>query len=390
MKPVKKIALPQVFPLRDLNKIFKILSDKQAPHPQILMVGGVVRDLLLKQVIGDIDLATTHVPREVMKRFQAHGIKVIPTGIDHGTVTVVMGNNHYQITTLRRDVDTDGRHAKIAFTTNWVEDARRRDFTINTLLMDIDGHIYDPLGVGVKDISVAKVRFVGDPNTRIREDYLRALRFYRFHARFDGKRVPPKTQAALEAQRTGLTTLSRERIADELMKLLRCKNAVNACQKMKRDKMLPSLFARDIEGLDDNFFLKIAKIIPDDVLMIVKRSLLLNLTSRYVVVSNDVMRSWEHVRKAARQCKSLDTRTLRTLYYFYDQHVAIAAICVAAQRNGWEMKNLSRAVKYLERVSRPVFPWRGQDLLDLGYAPGPQIKNALKKLERVWIKEGLK
>ena len=195
------------------------------------VVGGAVRNALMGQPPGDIDIATTATPDEVMRRAHAAGLKPVPTGLDHGTVTVVAGGVGIEVTTLRQDVETDGRRAMVAFGRDWEADARRRDFTINAFSADRTGHVYDPIG-GFDDLARRRVRFIGDPVTRIREDYLRILRFFRFHA---GYGAGPPDAAGLHAclaERAGLAKLSRERIRLELMKLFKAARAGPTLQVM--------------------------------------------------------------------------------------------------------------------------------------------------------------
>jgi poly(A) polymerase len=183
-------------------------------------VGGAVRDDLLGLPVNDIDLATRIVPEEVVERLERARIKAVPTGIDHGTVTAVSDGHPFEITTLRRDVSTDGRRATVAFTDDWKEDAARRDFTINALFADpLTGELFDYFG-GLADLEQRHVRFIGDPFQRIAEDHLRILRFFRFHARFDAGTPDEAALDACTARANDLMALSRERIADELLKLL--------------------------------------------------------------------------------------------------------------------------------------------------------------------------
>jgi poly(A) polymerase len=183
-------------------------------------VGGAVRDDLLDLPVNDVDLATRLEPGEVVTRLQAAGIKPVPTGIEHGTITAVSDGNPFEVTTLRRDITTDGRRATVAFTDDWQEDAARRDFTINALSADPEtGEIFDYFG-GLADLVARHVRFIGDPLQRIAEDHLRILRFFRFNARFGAGKPDPAALAACTTRAKDLMALSRERIADELLKLL--------------------------------------------------------------------------------------------------------------------------------------------------------------------------
>jgi poly(A) polymerase len=200
-------------------------------------VGGSVRDALLGQPIGDIDLATPAAPERVVELLRRDGIKVVPTGIAHGTVTAVIPPRHFEITTLRRDVETYGRRARVAFDADWAADAARRDFTLNAIFLDPDGAIHDPVG-GLADLRARRVRFVGDPATRIAEDVLRLLRYYRFEARFGGGDGDPAARAACGAAAHLLPTLSGERVAQELVKLLGAADPIAALRMMQADGVL--------------------------------------------------------------------------------------------------------------------------------------------------------
>lgn len=203
-------------------------------------VGGCVRDAILGLKPADIDIATPEEPQTVIHRLQAAKLKAVPTGIDHGTVTAVVPPSVFQITTLRRDVSTDGRHAVVSFGTDWAEDARRRDFTINALYADADGQLYDFVG-GRADLAAGIVRFIGTPAERVAEDYLRVLRFFRFHARFARGAPDTASLAACSAAAGRLDRLSGERIRDELLKILALPNVAEALALMQESGILASL-----------------------------------------------------------------------------------------------------------------------------------------------------
>jgi poly(A) polymerase len=203
-------------------------------------VGGCVRDALLGRAIGDIDIATPLPPEEVMRRLEAAKIKVVPTGLAHGTVTAVAPPRHFEITTLRRDVETDGRHARVAFTADWAADAARRDFTMNALFLDAAGNVFDPVG-GSADLRAGRVRFVGDAATRIREDVLRLLRFYRFHAHYGRGEADAAARAACRALAHLLPTLSGERVAAEALKLLAAPDPLPSLRMMVEDGVLAAV-----------------------------------------------------------------------------------------------------------------------------------------------------
>ena len=191
------------------------------------MVGGAVRNALLGIPIGDIDIATTALPDEVIRRARAAGIKSVPTGIDHGTVTLVVEGQPFEVTTLREDIETFGRKAKVAFGRDWVRDAERRDFTINGLSVDADGVVHDHVG-GLADIAARRVRFIGDPDQRIAEDYLRILRFFRIHAAYGAGEPDRAGYLACIRGRAGLAGLSAERVRMEMLKLVVANGAAGA------------------------------------------------------------------------------------------------------------------------------------------------------------------
>src|SRR5207248_5127330 len=206
-------------------------------------VGGCVRDAILGRPIADIDLATPARPEEVIAALEKAGIKAVPTGIAHGTVTAVVPPRHFEITTLRRDVETYGRHAKVAFDADWAEDAARRDFTINAIDLDPDGTLHDPAG-GLADLAAHRVRFVGEAAKRIAEDVLRVLRYYRFEARFGTGTGDAEARAACRAAVPLLPRLSAERVARELLRLLGVPNPVPALRMMAQDGVLAAILRK--------------------------------------------------------------------------------------------------------------------------------------------------
>jgi poly(A) polymerase len=228
----------------------KTLIAAFAEYPGSLrFVGGAVRDSLLGREVKEVDAATTRYPGEVMSLAIRNGLRAIPTGLEHGTVTIVIGARSFEVTTLRRDIKTDGRHAEVTFTDNWQEDAQRRDFTMNALYLTPEGELFDYFG-GEADARAGVVRFIGEPEARIREDYLRILRLFRFYAHY-GK--TPLDLAALNACRllgVNLKTLPVERIWQELSKLLIAENAAPALRTMHEHGVLPYVLGYEVDGMD--------------------------------------------------------------------------------------------------------------------------------------------
>src|SRR2546421_9681896 len=204
------------------------------------VVGGAVRNALLKIPLGDIDIATTALPDEVIRRAQAAGIKSVPTGIEHGTVTLVLDKHPFEVTTLREDAETFGRKARVAFGRDWVRDAERRDFTINGLSVDADGVVHDYVG-GLADITERRVRFIGDPDRRIAEDYLRILRFFRIHAAFGAGEPDREDYLACIRARAGIANLSAERVRMGMLKLMIADSAAGAVPAMADGGLLRSV-----------------------------------------------------------------------------------------------------------------------------------------------------
>ena len=209
----------------------RVIAALSAPEAMPRFVGGCVRDALAGRPVKDIDIATPLAPDAVMERLEAAGIKVVPTGLAHGTVTAVADHHPFEVTTLRVDVETDGRRAKVAFTDDWTADAARRDFTINALSCAPDGRLYDPFG-GVADLKAGRIRFVGDARARIREDFLRLLRYFRFHAHYGREAPDAETLAIIEQEAKELHRLSGERVRDEILKLLSAPDPLPALEIM--------------------------------------------------------------------------------------------------------------------------------------------------------------
>lgn len=228
-----------------LQSVFSLISE--GGHAAYL-VGGAVRDAVLGRPVGDLDLATDATPQQVIALAKAAGVRCVPTGLDHGTVTLVVDGKPHEITSFRRDVETDGRHARVAFTDDMAEDARRRDFTMNALYAAADGTVIDPLG-GLTDARAGRVRFVEDPERRIREDYLRILRFFRFFAWFGGEAgIDPDGLAAAARYQDGLDGIARERIGQEMRKLLAAPDPAQAIAAMRQSGIL----SRILPGSDDS------------------------------------------------------------------------------------------------------------------------------------------
>lgn len=347
-------------------------------------VGGCVRDAILKIPIGDIDIATPLFPDEVTRRLNAAQIKVVPTGLAHGTVTAVTEGHAFEITTLRRDVETFGRHAQVAFTSDWREDSCRRDFTMNALFLAEDGEIFDYQD-GLRDLRAGKVRFVGDPATRIREDVLRLLRFYRFSAWYGRGIADPAARAACRLSAPLISTLSGERVHAEIMKLLRAPDPARTLTLMEEDGVLQKILptTRPLDVLRRLVKIEGAAKLPADSL---RRFAALN--------ANDVARVAEKLKLSNTERERLidlaepldlagDVKAQRLLLHRFGRDAYIDRVMLTAAA-----QNLPRKVKPLLAGAarwRPIaFPLRGGDVTALGLGPGPEIGRLLAELESWW------
>jgi poly(A) polymerase len=340
------------------------------------LIGGVVRDSLLGVPVSDIDLATRLTPDDVMARLGAAGIKCVPTGLAHGTVTAVMPIGPVEITTLRRDVATDGRHATVAFTDDWREDAARRDFTINALSADPDtGAIFDYFG-GQDDLNAGRVRFIGKPLQRIAEDHLRILRFFRFFARF-GKGAPDAAAiVACAARANDLMALSRERIATELLKLLAATDPVPAIRLMLDHGILKPVLP-EITSVETLAALILREGKAGDPIRRLTALIGSNPTLAWDVAARLKLSKAQSKRLVAAAGWAEPYGTLEALAYRIGEEGARDRLLLA----GIDHSQLNKWV-------RPHFPISGGTLIARGLPAGPQVAKTLAKIENAWIDAG--
>ena len=361
------------------------------------VVGGAVRNALLGMTAEEIDVATTAVPDEVVRRVQAAGFKAVPTGIEHGTITVVIDKHPFEVTTLRQDVETFGRHAKVAFGRDWKADAERRDFTINALSAARDGAVYDYVG-GLADIASRRVRFIGDAGQRIAEDYLRILRFFRFHASYASGHPDAEGLAACIAGRGGLDQLSRERVRMELMKLLLAPRAAPTLTEMSNAGLLLHVLG-GVAYLAS--FENMAKVEAETG---IAADPVQRLAALGVVVTEDAERLWQRLRLTnaeherlismaegwRRISPALGEPKARALLYRlkpeqFTDHVLLgwARSQATSHDAGW------RALAMLpQRWSAPQFPLKAADFIKRGLEKGPPLGEAMRAAEAAWIAAG--
>ena len=345
-------------------------------------VGGCVRNTLMDRPVDDIDIATQLLPDQVMTAMDAADIRTVPTGIEHGTVTAICNSEPFEITTLRRDVETDGRRAVVAFTEDWREDAMRRDFRLNALYAEPDGTVHDPVGGGLDDAAHGRVIFIGDGDERLREDYLRILRFFRFNAWY-GAAMDADGLAACARQKDGLSKIAAERIWKEFKKLLAAPAPAESVRAMEESDVLKRVLPWTI-GTSE--LARVSEITPDASLRfmsLLPRNLeTVSLIASKLRLSNSErarLETWAEFAAEAAPGMS-DARAHAFLYY----HGAEAYGDAVALHPDASPDDLRKAEAQISAWSSPQFPVRGEDALALGLK-GEAIGCALRTVERLWV-----
>ena len=376
------------------------------PKDSARFVGGCVRNALLGEPVADYDIATTVEPHEVAKYLKAANIAVHETGIAHGTLTAVVDGTVFEVTTLRKDVSTDGRRATVEFTKGWAEDARRRDFTINALYADLSGEIFDPTEQGLDDIKVRKVRFVGNAETRIEEDYLRILRFFRFNAWYAAdKALDGAGLTACRELKAGLKSLSSERVWSELKKLLSAPNIMGkgpfrTVNVMSVNGILETLLpeASNAEGLQLICALEESKSLsPDPYLRLMAMSTrdelaMARLCKRLKMSNKEKTRLMYWAGDQTSLQPGLPDKETKIAIYTAGQQVAMdrALIRSAGASDPIEAAAWWALYETARDWQRPEFPVTGKDLIAMGIPHGEKLGKALTALKALWIRSGFK
>jgi len=359
-------------------------------------VGGCVRNSLIGRPADDVDIATTLAPEAVIAALRARGLKVVPTGVEHGTVTAVSQRRPYEITTLRRDVETDGRRAVVAFTDDWAQDARRRDFTLNALYARRDGEILDPTGSGVADARAGRIAFVGDPEARIREDFLRIPRFFRYFAWYGKGEPDAASLAACEALRAGIANLAAERISKELLKLLAAEDPRGSAALMATSGVLAQILpeAAGLGRLDAlveietgqlfeaDPLLRLAALLPDDPavgLEVARRLRLSNAQRDRLAAALEPDPPLEG---------AMSPRDVRRVVYrigppVFRDRAKLSWAAEAARRGA--SADWRGVIALAESWPVPVFPLTGADAKAAGASEGPAVGQALREVEAWWV-----
>ncbi|MFC3080098.1 CCA tRNA nucleotidyltransferase [Phenylobacterium terrae] len=358
-------------------------------------VGGCVRDAVLGRPVSDIDIATPLTPDQVTEALKAAGIRAVPTGIEHGTVTAVSGGKPFEITTLRRDVSTDGRRAVVAFTTDWMEDAERRDFTLNALYAGRDGEVFDSSGRGVEDARAGRIVFMGEPARRILEDHLRILRFFRFFAWFGRGEPDAPALAACAEHKDAIANLAAERISAELLKLLAADDPRLAVRLMAQTGVLAVALPEAValgrfEGLveieseqlfETDAVLRLAAMMPDDpaIAPVLAERLRLSNEHRDRIAAalgrEPTIKSWMSARETRRAVYALGHQAFR-------DRVKLAWATASSTATAPQWRGL---IALGEGWSAPAFPLNGDEVVRAGVPRGPMVGQVLKEVEAWWI-----
>ncbi|WP_162652704.1 CCA tRNA nucleotidyltransferase [Lentilitoribacter sp. Alg239-R112] len=383
-----------------LHELFKILNHD---GEEVRIAGGAVRDALMNLDIGDIDLATTWLPEDVKRLAEDAGFKVVPTGIEHGTLTLVKDGGVFEITTLREDISTNGRHAEVKFGKDWQKDAERRDLTVNGMYVNSEGDVIDLVG-GVTDIESKVIRFIGDAQTRIEEDYLRVLRFFRFFAFYGEGRPDAEGLKACAKARDHLSSLSAERVWKEMRRLLEAKDPSRALLWMRTTGVLTEIFpetekwgidlvgpfveTREALGWESDPMLLLEGMIPPD------GDRVAELTKRLRMSRAEAGRllDWTKTPKVAHDLAetALDRALYRGSVQGYKDVLQLSLITARSKAGVnddamLEAAGFSKLLKRLDVWKKPNFPISGKDLMEKGYEAGTQLGGKLRELEDKWI-----
>jgi poly(A) polymerase len=392
--------LKDLKPLRQgpLARALEVLNEGDE---ETRLVGGAVRDLLLGEPAADFDLTTTAVPDEVVRRAREAGFKVALTGVAHGTVTIVIDGRPLETTTLREDIETDGRWAKVAFGSDFAADARRRDFTINALSLSADGTVHDYVG-GLDDLGARRVRFIGDADARIREDYLRILRFFRFSARFAGSGIDRQGLSAAIHARDGLARLSRERVRAELMRILAAPRACEIVHTMGESGFLEPILG----GV--GYTRRLGRLIAIEAERGLAGDAVLRLAALGVAIPEDAERLRDRLRLSTAEADRLKSAAvaliglhgaqappalqgLRALMFAMGRESARDTLALAQAESEAPPSEASFAAadRFLADTAELKLPVSGADLIERGVpAGGPRVGRALRAFQALWIQAG--
>ena len=397
LKSIKSFIFP-FYRNKDLKFIFKKLQ-KGIPEDKVAarFVGGCVRKYLSNEKIDDIDIATILTTDQIKEKFKDTNLKVIDTGVKHGTVTIVSKNHKVELTTLRKDIKTDGRHAEVEYTDSWQQDSERRDFTINAIYMDINGKLYDPQ-MGTVDLKNKNIKFIGDPQKRIEEDYLRIVRFIRFKVMYDIV-VEPTTSDAIKQNLDGIQKISKERILIELLKILSLKNFLTINQSSNLREIFSMIFP---EFLYLNRLERLKKIyqyseVNVDILLAV---MLIDEKENHEYfihkynASNKTKETLEKFNKNLIKLKNdrefFEKNLIKNVYLNGKNHLIALNLINFSINSKVKINDFTKTLNKILKIKVPMFPIDGETLKQKGMQEGQMLGNVLKILEKEWINNNFK
>ena len=382
-------AIRQLLDRAPLQKLFKALAGEE-----VRVVGGAVRNALLGVEVADIDLAAAAVPEVIAAKAEKAGLRAVPTGIEHGTLTIVFDDAHFEVTSLREDIETDGRRAKVRFGRDFEADARRRDFTVNALSVDAEGKLYDYTG-GLKDLAERRIRFIGDAEKRIAEDFLRILRFFRFSAAYGAGPLDAAGFGACVALRAGLATLSRERIGAEMQKILIAPRCGPVVERMSGAGLLsflgvapwPARLQRFVDRKTPDSLLALAALAlhsEADAERLTEALRLSNAQKRRLAAMAVVAAAWHGADTAP------EPSCLQEALFVHGAQAARDGLALIQAESCAEPDDEAflQADHFLRDTPAPKIPVGASDLIARGVAQGPALGRALKRLNTLWIRAG--
>tara|TARA_B100002049_G_scaffold10592_1_gene7556 strand:- start:419 stop:1708 length:1290 start_codon:yes stop_codon:yes gene_type:complete len=396
-----RLSVKNLDDLKYFNTAKQIFICFQNQNYKLKLVGGCVRKLITEEKIDDMDIAINIEPEKIKKVLVEQKIKFVETGIKYGTITALINDFKFEITSLRKDLSTDGRHAKVEFTSNWEQDAQRRDFTINAIYSDISGEVYDPLN-GIEDLKNGIIKFIGDPNQRIQEDYLRILRYLRFYTQYNKNKFHDEIAIkAIKRNLDGLAKISRERILEELFKMMK----LNNFSKLFEDEFCRFLILSILPQLRNYNRIKILNKISYKIKKQIDKILLLSILIvdetdncnfflyKYQLSNEDKKRilfiknSFKNYSKQYLYSK----KNLLKLTYLSDKSSVIELLIFLIFVNPKKIFNIENLIDYIKEKTIPEFPINAKFLKEeFNFLEGKQLGDALKKLEKQWIDNGFK
>ena len=385
MEPSQKIDMPEWVKTPELMRLMALIGGNESV-PKSLMVGGCVRNAVMGSLPTDIDIATQYSPQKITSILEQEKIKVVPTGIDHGTVTAVVNGIPFEITTLRIDDKTNGRHAEVRFTDDWLEDALRRDFTLNTLLCDLAGNVFDPTGKGADDLTARRVIFVGDPAQRIEEDYLRILRFFRFHAQYGEGAADDAALKACRAASDKILALSKERITQEFLKILSADKAVETLDLMFLHAVLIDLKGAQYDPKQLGNIIEAQN--NHSAFDVVTRLFALN--GNKPKFHDDILRLSHAQKNFLVKLEMVqhphfyaDEKALKKAIYYHGNNLMTQGLMLSIAL-GQASEN-AEVINFAQNWQAPKCPITGEMLIKDGYQTGPELGQELARRKEEWL-----